>query len=278
MGLVADQNDACIGDGQHEEIDGDQIEREQPGGGAQLLVGAVFDDGDVELPRQHQDRDAAEHGQHDPGADAGRVGIGGHDLRIGHRGGDQVLGAAEIDEGDGKAHGQEGEQLDDRFDRHRQDQPVLVFGRIGMACAEQDREQCQQQGDQQRDVADEEIDRGWIAVIVFDHQADRAGDRLQLQRDIGHVADRGDQRRDGGDGEALAVAGGKEIGAGGDVFGLGQPHHPAQQRIAEQEDQYRSDIDRQELEAAFGGKADRPEEGPGRAIDRQAERVDIGSG
>jgi hypothetical protein len=93
------------------------------------------------------------------------------------------------------------------------------------------------------------------AVVVLDHQADRARDRLQLQRDVGDVADGGDERGDRRDGEALAVARGQEVGAGGDVFGLRQPHDPLQQRIAEQEDQDRADIDGQEFEAALGWRS-----------------------
>ena len=52
-----------------------------------------------------------------------------------------------------QADRQEGGELDDGFDRHRQHQPVLVFGGVGMAGAEQHGEQGQQHGDDQRDVA-----------------------------------------------------------------------------------------------------------------------------
>ena len=44
------------------------------------------------------------------------------------------------------------------FHRHRQHQPVLVLGGVGVARAEQHREQRKQHGDDQRDVADERIE------------------------------------------------------------------------------------------------------------------------
>ena len=47
-------------DGQNEEVDGDEIERKDPGRRAQLGLGAVFDDHHVELPGQHDDGEAAE--------------------------------------------------------------------------------------------------------------------------------------------------------------------------------------------------------------------------
>ena len=106
------------------------------------------------------------------------------------------------------------------------------------------------------------IEGGWRAGIVLDHQADRAGNRLELQRDVGDRADRGDQRRDRGDGEALAVARAEEVGDGCDLLGLGQFDDALQQREAEQENQHRPDIDRQEFETALGGEADRAEERP----------------
>ena len=58
-------------------------------------------------------------------------------------------------------------------------------------------------------------------------------------------------------------------------FRFGQLHDPLQERVAEQEHEDRSDIDGQEFEAALRCKSHRPEEGPGRAVDRQAESVDV---
>ena len=108
------------------------------------------------------------------------------------------------------------------FHRDGQDQAVLVLGGVGMPGAEQHGEQRKQHGDDQRDVADEGIEAGRRAAVVLDHQADRAGDRLELQRDVGNGADHRDQRGDRGDGEALAVAGAEEIGDRGDLLRLGK--------------------------------------------------------
>ena len=48
--------------------------------------------------------------------------------------------AIEQEEHDEDASRAEGEELDHRFHRDRQDQPVLMFGRVGMAGAEHDGE------------------------------------------------------------------------------------------------------------------------------------------
>ena len=273
-GARADAGEAGKRDRQDEEVDGDQIERKHPGGCPELGFGAVLDHGDVELARQHQYGEAAERGQHQPARRRGPIIDGLADLLIGAEAFDHPGRAAEHHEGDDEADGQEGRELDDRFHRDRQHEPVLVLGRVGVTGAEQNGEHRQQRGDDQRNVADHRVEGRWRAGVVFDHQADGIRDRLELQGDVGDHADGGDQRGRRGDDEALAVARSQEIGHRRDLLRLGQPDDAPEQRKAEQEHQDRPGVDAEELETAFRRNADGAEEGPGRAIDGEAQRVD----
>ncbi len=276
-GGIADEREPGECDGQHEEVDGDEVERKDPGRGAQLRLGAVLHDHHVELPGQHDDGEAAERGEHQPGAERRAVVERCLRLAIGGERVDQPLRTVEQEEGDEYADREEGRQLDDGFDRDSQHQPVLMLGGVGMTGAEQHGEEREQHGDDQRDVADEGIEAERRAAVVLDHQADRAGDRLQLECDVGDGADDGDQRGDRGDGKTLAIARAEEVGDRGDLLGLGEYDDAAKQREAEDEDEHRADVDGEEFEAALGGEADRAEEGPGGAVDGEAERVDVGA-
>ncbi len=103
-------------------------------------------------------------------------------------------------------------------------------------------------------------------------------DRLQLQRDVGHDADHRDQRHQPGQQRALAVTAGDEVGDRGDAVGARDADHLAQHQPGQQHRQRRSEVDRQEPDAARGRAADAAEIGPGGAIDRDRQRVDPGVG
>ena len=102
----------------------------------------------------------------------------------------------------------------------------------------------------------------------------RRRDRLELQRDVGDRADDGDQRHRRRHRLALAVARGDEVGDRGDVLRLGEPHDAHDQRRAEPDHQDRPDIDSEEIVAGARGRADRAEERPRGAIDRERQRID----
>ena len=151
-----------------------------------------------------------------------------------------------------------------------------MFGGVGLPGPEQHRERRHRQRDDQRDVAN---DRNMGEGLVFAEDGfKRRRHRLELQRDVGNRSDDGDQRDGGGDGLALAVAGGDEVGDRGDVLRFRQPDHAAQQRCAERDHQDRPDIDREKIDAGAGGEADRAEERPRGAVDRQRQRVDQRAG
>ncbi|MGY3558215.1 hypothetical protein ACVWXP_001484 [Bradyrhizobium sp. USDA 4463] len=175
-------------------------------------------------------------------------------------------------EGDEDAGGEEGDQLDDGLGRDREHQAVLMLGRVGLPRAEQHREGRHRQRHHQRHVA-EDRDVGERLVLAQD-DFERGGHRLELERDVGHRADDGDQRYGRRHGLALAVTRTDEVRDRGDVVGFGKLDHAAEHAGAEPDHQNRTDIDREEVGRGAGGKAHRAEEGPGRAVDRQGQRVD----
>ena len=103
-------------------------------------------------------------------------------------------------------------------------------------------------------------------------EAERHG--LQLQRDIGHGADHGDEGRQDRDGAAAAIAGAEEVGDRSHVLLLRNCNNARHDRPGENDDKGRADIDQREIEAIGDGAADRPVERPGRAIDRERKRID----
>ena len=113
---------------------------------------------------------------------------------------------------------------------------------------------------------------------VGGEQVIAGGHRLELQRDVGNDADHGDQRHQRRQQRALAVAAGDEVGDRGDPIGLGDPDHLANDEPGQKHRQHRPEIDRQEPDAGRRRPADAAEIGPGRAIDRQGQRIDPAAG
>ena len=148
-----------------------------------------------------------------------------------------------------------------------------MLGGVDVAGAEQHREGRHQQGDKQRNVAQERLCRAAVRRDVGDDGADRRGHRLELQRDVGDGADDGDQRHGRGHCLALAVTRGDEVGDRGDVLALGQPHDADDERVSKPDHQHRSDIDREEIEPGARRDAHRAEERPRGTIDGERQRI-----
>ncbi len=151
-----------------------------------------------------------------------------------------------------------------------------MLGGVGLAGAEQHRECRHRQRHDQRDVADDR-NRG-DGLVLAEDGLERRRHGLELERDIGNRSDDRDQRDGGGNRLALAVTRGDEIGDRGDVLRFRELDHAAQQRRAERDHQHRADIDREKIHAGAGGETDRTEERPGRAVDRQRQRIDQPAG
>ena len=170
--LAPDDRQTGERDRQDEQVDQNQIEREEPGRRAQFALAAVFDDCDVELARQQYDGEAAQHREDQPGRGRGLVVGRLNHLAVRRRRRDEPVQATQEQEGGRETNRQERGELDDRFDRHRQHQPVLMLRGVGVACAEQDGEHGEQEGNSERYVADKEVEGRGSAVVVLDHQAD----------------------------------------------------------------------------------------------------------
>ena len=210
----------------------------------------------------------------DPVGGIGRRAHHRGDARLGRPGAEQLAQAAEQPPDDEGADGEEGDELDHRLDRDRQDQSVLMLGRIDPPRAERHGEGGEQEGDGEVESGGRRAGRQPSVLERIDHHQHRLGDRLELQRDVGRGGGQRDQRRERRRRLRLAVAGGDEVGDGGEVLRARQIADAADQAMAEPDDQDRPDVDRQEIEALRGGEADRAVIGPGRAVDRQAQRID----
>ena len=147
---------------------------------------------------------------------------------------------------------------------------------VDVAGAEQNGESGHGHGHRQRHAVDGPPGKQKPAgPLHVRHQClQRHGDGLQLQRDIGHHADDGDKRHQRAQRPVLAIAGGNEVGDGGDVLRSGDPHQPPQQRPSGHQQQRRADVDGQEIQPRARRKPHRAEKRPGRAIDAQRQHID----
>ena len=273
-----DQDDARSSNRHDEKVDQEQVQRQQPAGAADLVFRAVLDDRDVELARQDDDADRAQQRDHQPGTRSidGREAF--HDLIVERNGGHESDHVTEGIEDDEDANAEKGDELDQAFGRNRHHEAVLVLGRVDVAGAEEDGECGHREGRDEGRVDD--ADAGQLHG--YQRVAAKKGlgckdDGLQLQGDIGQQANQRDDRDDGGNGGALAVAGREEVGDRGDVLGFGETDDAGQKLPAKQEDEGGADVDGEEVPARGAGAADAAKERPGRAINRDRERIDKGA-
>ena len=268
-----EHDQAGNGDRDHEQVDQHQISGEQPGRAPHLVDIVVLDHGHMKLARDQHEGEERQQRHRRPGIDMQVARQDRGDARNAHRLGEQGDRSVEHPERDEDANREEGDQFDGGFRGDRQHQSVLVLGGVHMTRAEQNGEGRHRHRDEQGNVAEHRRAAG-VDIDLRGDGLQRGGHRFELQSDIGDAADDGDHRHAGGDALAFAVAGGDEVGDRGDVLRLGEPDHPHQQRPEQANHQDRTDIDRQEVESGARGKADRAEEGPGRAVDRQRQRID----
>lgn len=262
------------GDRHHEQRGQHQVDGEHPARQVEVARLDVLHHGDVELPRQAHDR-----GHRHAGLQQHRRPVHGlfpvvGQLRRGAGLGEEIGEAVVEAEGDEDAHGEEGGELDQRLEGDGQDHAAVVFGDIQAAGTEDDGEQRQHQRHDQRRVLG--AGTGGVGAGA-DQQVHPEDDTFQLQGDVGQHADHADQRHHHRQCLRLAVAGGDEVGDGGDVLLLADHDHLLQHPGREQHQQHRSEVDRQERPELVGGLADRAEEGPAGAVHCQGEAVDPGA-
>ena len=266
---VGEEREAGDRDRKHEEVDGDEVEREGPGGGADVVDVGVLHHRDVELARQAEEGERGQHAGRPPALVEGVEAEQPHEVGVGAHGGGEPAGRAEGEEGDGAADEERRGELDDRLGRDREHQAAVRLVGVDAAHPEEHGEGRHRGGDDQRGAAGQPAD-------VAGERLEADGDRLELQREVGEEADRRGGGDDHGDGAALAVARGDEVGDRDQVLGAGDADHARDQWPAEAHDEDRADVDGEIVEAALGGDADGAVEGPGGAVDADRQRVDRG--
>ncbi|MCY1410176.1 hypothetical protein D9M71_255410 [compost metagenome] len=228
----------------------------------------------MELPRQADDRHHGDTGLHHHRRPVDGFLPVGFQARRQLRLAEQIVEAVVQVEGDEDANSKEGEQLDQRFEGNGQYHAPVVLGDIQATGAEQDGEQREDQRNHQGSVLNPRA--GGIGTGA-DQQVDAQHDAFELQRDIRQHADQTDQRHDDSQCLRLAIACCDEVGDGGDVLLFADQYHFLQHPGCEHQQQHRAQVDRQEGPELFGGLADRAEEGPAGAIDRQRQAVHPGT-
>jgi hypothetical protein len=275
-------NGPAESDGQHEEVDRQQIQREKPDGFLQMVLVDVFHDDDLKLPGQ------TNHGQHrqDNFEAPAEISPGGalDDKEVLQSGQfrsfrKQMAESLEYAVGHKNACRKKRYEFDERFKRDGGHHPFVPLGGVQVAGAEEDRKKGQQQGHVERRVVNygniREITRhDDERVLVDDEIAHRNG--FELERDVGNDAQHGDNRHQACDGGAFAVARGDKIGDGGDAVGFADADDLADHQHPQGKHQGRPDIGRQEPGAAGCRPPHAAVEGPGGAIDRQGKGVNIG--
>ncbi len=241
----------------HEQIDQHQVDGKQPGGPADLVFRVVLHHRDVELARQQHDAHQAQERDGDPEAAVEILREYPPDLVALCGALDESADAPEDREDDEEPDRQKGCELDERLGRDGHDQAFLVFGGVDVPGPEQDGKGGHQERDHQCRVEVEELQ-----LARAQQRRDGEGHGFELQGNVGERSRYRDDRDDGANGLALAVAGGQKVGDRGDVVALGQPDDTQQEAPAEHEQQDGAEIDRNEIVAGRSGKADAAEEGP----------------
>ena len=160
---------------QHEQVDQQHVEWEQPERPAQMHLPDVLDDYHLELARQADDNRHGQQRDGDPASVAqGR--LGGQqagDLRMFRRSGEQV-GEAVMDAPDHRDSRQERQQLDHALERDGGDHALMVLGGIDVPRAERDGEGRHQQG---------HVERLVLRIAAVGPQPSRIGAGQQVEAD-----------------------------------------------------------------------------------------------
>ena len=233
--------------GQHKNIDQQEVKREEPDRPPQVRFIDILDDDDLELSRQQDDRQSGEQDQRSPTASLRRIKLQqSAQFRRGSGPLENVRQTAKNSVRHEQSDGEEGHQLDHRLEGNRRHHPLVPLGGVEMPGTEEHREQGQRRRNQQGRIQPPREDAGFD-LTKQDRQAGRHG--LQLQCDVGHDANDRDYRHQSGEQLALAVTRGDEVGNRGNAVGLADAQH-LDQDADEQQHQRRTNIDGQEGEPA----------------------------
>ena len=251
-------------DRQHHGTDQREIAHEHPARGLQVGRILALDHGHVELPGQADDGQEAQQGlgQESRWQLRRREGVQARRHPCG-----EVVGAGQVPQRE-QADRDERDQLDQRFQRDRQHHAAMVLGGIDAPRAEQDREHRQHQRHVQRGI-DEPLRGRWLAA----EHAHAHAHGLELQCEIRDRRDHRDHRDHGRQSARAAIARRQEVGDRHDAVLAGCKHQPFLQAPAEQQQQDRSQVDRQEAQAGSRGGAHCAIERPRGAVHRERQRI-----
>lgn len=155
-------------------------------------------------------------------------------------------------------------QLDQRLEGDGEHQSLVAFAGGDVASAEEDREQGDQGAEDERDP---------LLGRVAGENADRIGDRLDLQGQHRQHADQHEQRGQGA-GPGTAETEGEEVGQRGQLVGACHPEDRIEQHRGEQEGPGNPQVDGEEPIAVLVGQAYRAVERPGTGVDAQRQGID----
>ena len=167
------------------------------------------------------------------------------------------------------ADGDESNQLHRRLERDGCDDTVMLLSGIDVSRAEKNREERHDGGNAKGEADIVQSDE--VAAVRPRSGRDGlngAGDRLQLERNIGRYADDGDQRHEHCEPARLAEPGRQEVGDGGDPLRVADPYQLAQYEPPADKDQCRPEIDGEKFQPIARCRPHCAVEGPARAVDR----------
>ena len=244
----------------------------------------VLHDRYLELARQEHDGGHREKGERGPrGIAAALASERQQGAQLGRLAGaaEDVAETVVEPERDKQPHRDEGEKLHQRLERDGGDQAFMALGGVEVAGAEEDGEGGEQHRDVESVVAYEQrraLVFGRRERGILEDDQESTGYRFQLQRDVGNDPDHGNDRHQAAQHLALAIARRDEVGDGGNAVLLAdtddlQHHVPPQRRH-----QRGPEVDRQEADTARCRTPYAAVKSPGRAVDRERQRVDVGVG
>ncbi len=272
---------AAQGNGQHEEVDQQEVERKHPARAAHMVFVHVLHHHDLKLPWQHQRGAQGQHHQPHPA----RPGIGPallgmqqvRELWPRPRLGKNVAQTTKQAVDDKHADAQKSGQLDQRLKGYGRHHAFVALGGIEVARAKHDGETGQGDGDVKGAVL-APVQVRWSHRAAGREQCIARGHGLELQCNVGNDAHHGHQRHQRGEQLAFAIAAGDEVGNRGDAVRLGNANHLAQHRPAQHHGQRGPQVDGQEPHATCGRALDAAKVGPGGAVHRHRQRVHPGPG
>jgi hypothetical protein len=268
-------------DGQHEQIDGEQIQGKQPCRFLEMFFVHILHDEHLELPGQKHDGHHGEKGQGQPRGVSSTQGFEPHELlqlREFHGTPEEVPRSGEYTVRDEYTHRAEGEQFDHRLEGDGRHHALVPLCRINVAGAEEDgkgrHDECHVQS---RVMPHGRPARGRDGRHVRIHvqNGEARGHGFELQRYVRHDSHNSDNGHQSAYERTLPIAGSDEIGNGGNAMRLRDAYDLAQHKPPEGRHQGGPEVDGQKAHTPCRSASHASVEGPRGAVDGDGERIDV---